>query len=149
MSASAARYVSSNQRFPNFGLHAALAGMPPEIIPLSKRVELAAEKGTGKVASKARESSLSPLWTDATRSGSDAAWARLPDRALQTLSEKREALPEDLTFLADAATRSSSEAVVVVRLLGCIGEERLAPERDIHELLLELLPVAHHRSVSR
>jgi len=75
-----------------------------------------------------------------TRSGSEASWARLPDQALEKLCSKKEASPEDLTFLADAATRNPAEAVAAVRVLGCIGEEGLAPERDVRGLLLDLLP---------
>lgn len=140
MSANTVRYVSSAHPFPDFGLLAGLAGMPPEITPLPKRVEQAAGKGTGKAASKTRVSTLSSLWSEVVASGSDAAWARLPDRVFEKLSDTVEASAEDLTFLAEAATRNPAEAVAAVRVLGCIGEEGLAPERDVRDLLFDLLP---------
>ncbi len=58
----------------------------------------------------------------------------------EKLTGKREVSPEDLTFLADIVSHKPAEAVTAVRMLGCIGEEGLAPQCDVRRLLLDLLP---------
>lgn len=136
---STAYYLGADQPRSDLGLPRP-AWKPPDITDLRTRVEWAAGRGTGGTAVKAGESVLADIWTQVTRSGSDAAWARLPDQIFEKLSDKKEASPEDLTFLADAATRNPDEAVAAVRVLGCIGEEGLAPQRDVRGLLLDLLP---------
>lgn len=137
---STAYYLGADQQRSDLGLPARPAWMPPDITALPTRVEWAAGRGTGRTAVKPRESVLADTWTQVTRSGSEASWARLPDRVFEKLSNKMEASPEDLTFLADAATRNPAEAIAAIRVLGCIGEEGLAPERDVRGLLLDLLP---------
>lgn len=64
----------------------------------------------------------------------------LKDQIFEKLSEKREVSPEELTFLAAVATLNPVEAVSAVRMLGCIGEDGLAPQCDVRRLLLDLLP---------
>lgn len=94
----------------------------------------------GQTDVKPVEFVLSDMWSQVVRSGSEASWVRLPDRVFEKLSDKVEVIPEDLTFLAEAATRNPAEAIAAIRVLGCIGEEGLASERNVMDLLFDLLP---------
>ena len=88
----------------------------------------------------AEQSILESMWDDARRSGREAAWHLLPERAIARLADRPEGVTEaDLTFLASRLAGSSIEARSAVRLLATIGEDQLAPADLIGALLRDFL----------
>jgi hypothetical protein len=107
-------------------------------------VRMLVGKGTGQreieIAGKIRNSPLSPLWARATASANEAVWNRLPMDALKAIEQRAaEVDVAEMTFLADAATQGTQEAVAAVRLLASLGEEGFVPMDRIRSLLREVL----------
>lgn len=78
---------------------------------------------------------LRDVWDRAEMEGRELTWRNLPGRALDEIEKRGKASESELIFLESCLSSLEVRAVAAVRLVGSLGEEKLAPLEVVRPIL--------------